>query len=364
MDPTIHPQPQTHDDWRRRRVMRNLKDAIVKDLAASNPSTPITHDLHSYVEQRLQQVFPTFDTPTHPPYAWMIRRAIVELNEVKGSSEEVISRFIEKENKDLPWAHVTLLKHHLRKLCWDGEIMCTNDGKYMLQPDDGDFGQNCGMPKMRLDEDGYDCSDPVLLLERTDQTAEQNCSETLPSLRRRTSREQKQLKKSLAKAKRNLKSLELKKQDDDQSMVAISSSSVTSPVLGYACSLHPLKVMKHDINQPIRREEKKNQEDWQKQTETICGEVKSIVRVVDKQKQPEQQGGKTVGQQQEYQVDVQTKRLESSFDRQCDQNSKDNHQNHQHIVVKRHQSHTESQCQHLLNYPRSWCGQQRVHVER
>ncbi|GKU98044.1 hypothetical protein SLEP1_g11098 [Rubroshorea leprosula] len=252
----------------------------------------------------------------------MIRRAIVELNEVKGSSEEVISRFIEKENKDLPWAHVTLLKHHLRKLCWDGEIMCTNDGKYMLQPDDGDFGQNCGMPKMRLDEDGYDCSDPVLLLERTDQTAEQNCSETLPSLRRRTSREQKQLKKSLAKAKRNLKSLELKKQDDDQSMVAISSSSVTSPILGYACSLHPLKVMKHDINQPMRREEKKNQEDWQKQTETICGEVKSIVRVVDKQKQPEEQGGKTVGQQQEHQVDVQTKRLESSFDRQCDQNSK------------------------------------------
>lgn len=126
----------------------------------------------------------------------------MELNEVEGSSEEVISRFMEKENKDLPWAHVTLLKHHLRKLCWEGEIMSTNDGKYTLQPDDGDSGQNCGMPKMHLDEDGYDCNDPVLRLERTDQTAEQNCSETLPSLRRRTSREPKQLQKSLAKAKR------------------------------------------------------------------------------------------------------------------------------------------------------------------
>lgn len=62
----------------------------------------------------------------------MIERAIQELGEKGGSTEESISRFLEKEYESLPWAHSMLLKHHLGKLCESGEIVVTRPKRYML----------------------------------------------------------------------------------------------------------------------------------------------------------------------------------------------------------------------------------------
>lgn len=62
----------------------------------------------------------------------MIKRAIVELKEESGSTEEAISEFIKREYEDLPWAHTRVLDVHLRKLCLDAEIVCTGSGRYVL----------------------------------------------------------------------------------------------------------------------------------------------------------------------------------------------------------------------------------------
>ena len=70
----------------------------------------------------------------------MIQQAILKLNEECGSSEEAISRFLEKEYEGLPWGHASFLNHHLKKLCRNGEIVCTNNERYMLHMDDGDLG--------------------------------------------------------------------------------------------------------------------------------------------------------------------------------------------------------------------------------
>jgi len=62
----------------------------------------------------------------------MIKRAIKELNEKSGSSEEAISECIKREYDDLPWAHVRVLDVHLRKLCLDGVLVCDENRRYML----------------------------------------------------------------------------------------------------------------------------------------------------------------------------------------------------------------------------------------
>ncbi|KAL8157560.1 hypothetical protein AgCh_002315 [Apium graveolens] len=62
----------------------------------------------------------------------MIHRAIEELNEKRGSSEESISQYIKKEYKDLPLAHNSLLKHHLGELCNSDEILVTRKHLYLL----------------------------------------------------------------------------------------------------------------------------------------------------------------------------------------------------------------------------------------
>ncbi|KAI7750847.1 hypothetical protein M8C21_003044, partial [Ambrosia artemisiifolia] len=77
-------------------------------------------------------------TPNHPPYAAMIYKAICELNKKGGSSEKLISEYIQKEYADLPWAHSTLLKHHLEKLCDRKEICMTDKQCYLLAAADSE----------------------------------------------------------------------------------------------------------------------------------------------------------------------------------------------------------------------------------
>ncbi|KAL0296634.1 UNVERIFIED_CONTAM: hypothetical protein Sradi_6715500 [Sesamum radiatum] len=62
----------------------------------------------------------------------MIERALRELNDKRGSSEDSISRFLEKAYNNLPWADSAFLKHHLQKLYESGDIVVTRDERYML----------------------------------------------------------------------------------------------------------------------------------------------------------------------------------------------------------------------------------------
>lgn len=62
----------------------------------------------------------------------MIERALTELNEKWGSSEESILQYLEKRYDNLPWVHSVLLKHHLEKLCESGDIVMTRDKRYGL----------------------------------------------------------------------------------------------------------------------------------------------------------------------------------------------------------------------------------------
>ncbi|CAI9275949.1 unnamed protein product [Lactuca saligna] len=120
--------------------MEKLKEALIT-FADSNPSI-FRHDgfnSHpSLIEQRFSQFFFDFQTPNHPPYAAMIHKALRELNEKRGSSEESISKYIKQEFVDLPWAHSTFLKHHLEKLCDCKEISITRKKRYLLAGVDSD----------------------------------------------------------------------------------------------------------------------------------------------------------------------------------------------------------------------------------
>lgn len=54
----------------------------------------------------------------------MIFIAITELNEEGGSCQEAISEFIKSKYESLPFAHASLLSHHLAKLVEKREILC------------------------------------------------------------------------------------------------------------------------------------------------------------------------------------------------------------------------------------------------
>ncbi|KAI7993766.1 HMG-Y-related protein A [Camellia lanceoleosa] len=129
--------------------MENFRALAVK-LASSDRDRPLTESRKTLIEKRLRDFFPDFHTPNHPTYASMIYRAILELKEPEGSTEESISEFIRKQYDDLPWAHFTLLKHHLQKLCESGEIVVTSDECYLVA--DGITNLNSGPYSSRKSE--------------------------------------------------------------------------------------------------------------------------------------------------------------------------------------------------------------------
>ncbi|XP_010034691.3 involucrin [Eucalyptus grandis] len=120
--------------------IRKLADVVLANLAklGATNGMPASHSRNS-IEERLSKLFPTFQTPNHPTYALMIRRAIQELNEEGGSSEESISKFIKAEYQDLPWGHTSLLSHHLMKLSECGEIISAPVNCYTLPFGDNNF---------------------------------------------------------------------------------------------------------------------------------------------------------------------------------------------------------------------------------
>jgi hypothetical protein len=65
----------------------------------------------------------------------MIKRAVKELNEESGLTEEAISEFIRREYEDLPFAHARMLHTQLTKLCNNGHLVCKNE-KYVLKEEE------------------------------------------------------------------------------------------------------------------------------------------------------------------------------------------------------------------------------------
>ncbi|KAI5677152.1 hypothetical protein M9H77_08102 [Catharanthus roseus] len=126
------PGPSTPRNDRHATVMEKFKEMIFKFAIASSPTKSLPPLQRSSIERRLDEYFPRFRTPDHPPYSAMIQAAIQKLDEEGASSEEAISQFIRKEYPDLPWAHDTLLKHHLENLCEVGIIVKVSGDLYML----------------------------------------------------------------------------------------------------------------------------------------------------------------------------------------------------------------------------------------
>ncbi|CAJ1939589.1 unnamed protein product [Sphenostylis stenocarpa] len=117
-------------------VMAHLLNAVASEIKKRNPSFNLQPRHYSLLERHLRYLFPTFHTPTHPPYALMISRAILGLKEETGSTKEAISEFIKREYNDLPWAHGRILSVQLEKLCEIGELEFVSDSRYVLKVDE------------------------------------------------------------------------------------------------------------------------------------------------------------------------------------------------------------------------------------
>ncbi|XP_006360458.1 HMG-Y-related protein A-like [Solanum tuberosum] len=115
--------------------MDKLREGIVK-MSNSEPNAPLSEAQNSILQQHLDRLMSGLQTtPDHPPYAWMIEKALQELDEEGGSNEDSISEFIMKNNDSLPRAHTTMLKHHLEKMCERGEIVMIDGGRFSLPGD-------------------------------------------------------------------------------------------------------------------------------------------------------------------------------------------------------------------------------------
>ncbi|KAH0759698.1 hypothetical protein KY290_023191 [Solanum tuberosum] len=115
--------------------MDKLREGIVK-MSNSEPNAPLSETQNSILQQHLDRLMSGLQTtPDHPPYAWMIEKALQELDEEGGSNEDSISESIMKNNDSLPKAHTTMLKHHLEKMCERGEIVMIDGGQFLLPGD-------------------------------------------------------------------------------------------------------------------------------------------------------------------------------------------------------------------------------------
>ncbi|PRQ18465.1 putative High mobility group protein HMGA, plant [Rosa chinensis] len=137
-------------------MINKLAGAVMEKLAFSDPSKTLTPDQKNDIKRRLCRLLPAFHTPDHPTYAVMIRRAIEELNEEQGSTEEAISKYIREKFDGLPLAHASFLSLHLKKLNERGEIVCVSKNCYMLPTDKGDsLSRRKCVPKQKKTRKGW-----------------------------------------------------------------------------------------------------------------------------------------------------------------------------------------------------------------
>ncbi|XP_050256873.1 uncharacterized protein LOC126702243 isoform X7 [Quercus robur] len=129
--------------------LNKLTDAVMTKFESSYPSHTLRPDLRNQIEECICKKLPDLHTPDHPTYALMIRRAIEELNDRKGSTMEAISKFILEGVEDLPWAHASFLSHHLSKLSESGEIIKVSENCYRLPSEKSNSLPKRGLKKKR-----------------------------------------------------------------------------------------------------------------------------------------------------------------------------------------------------------------------
>ncbi|KAK2429966.1 winged-helix DNA-binding transcription factor family protein [Trifolium repens] len=154
-------------DERNKVVREKLKKSLLFRIVAINPNSSSTinsPNISSFIDSRLQHphsrslcvdpavfflmasepvisklclipimVIWLFSSALNP--FWMIKRAVKELNEESGLTEEAISEFIRREYEDLPFARARMLYTQLTKLCNNGHLVCKN-GKYVLKEEE------------------------------------------------------------------------------------------------------------------------------------------------------------------------------------------------------------------------------------
>ncbi|XP_056847166.1 uncharacterized protein LOC108817626 isoform X2 [Raphanus sativus] len=81
----------------------------------------------------------------------MIFTAITELNEEGGSCQEAISEFIKSKYESLPFAHTSLLTHHLAKLVEKREILCDCNNYCYTLPGERKTGSSSSTDAERKD---------------------------------------------------------------------------------------------------------------------------------------------------------------------------------------------------------------------
>ncbi|RAL40254.1 hypothetical protein DM860_008394 [Cuscuta australis] len=119
--------------YRPKNPTENLRALLMKMVASCSPSQSLSPVQKSFVNRKLREFFPhSRPSPDHPPYSWMILNAIEKLDNEGGCNAEEISHYILKQYPNLPWAHETLLSHHLVNLRENGEIFETTHGSYAL----------------------------------------------------------------------------------------------------------------------------------------------------------------------------------------------------------------------------------------
>ncbi|KAK7252001.1 hypothetical protein RIF29_35664 [Crotalaria pallida] len=112
-----------------------------------NPSLADDEEISYTLQQKLPHIFPSSHIPNHLPYPLMIENALKGLDERNGSTEEAISDFIKRENKELPMAHATILHTQLKMLCVSGDLVCNDGLRYVFVVDDvGGMSDDGGEP--------------------------------------------------------------------------------------------------------------------------------------------------------------------------------------------------------------------------
>ncbi|OMO60604.1 Histone H1/H5 [Corchorus capsularis] len=316
------------------RKSSRLKEAIIAKLAAvSNPSMPLSADL---VQLRLAQFFPNFETPSHPPYASMIQKAILELKEEGGSTEEAISRFMEKEYESLPWAHASFLSHHLKKLSRNREILCVNNDLYMLPGNGGVVADGEEIHHGLKIEDRVGKEDQTLVLAngreaevadgwsgvKGDQTEE---SADRFKSKRQTVKVNQNVKAFLQRIMSCEEELEGKQESvgeiREQSQNLSRQIEVVEEIDQEKAKL--AEVLKDDIPRPVMGEEKKVTEEQQQQIKGASEVIESVVVMTGEQEKPQQ--GKMISEEcsrQDQQIDIRTKVQVFSCDGQDGKNLK------------------------------------------
>ncbi|KAL8161245.1 hypothetical protein V2J09_012734 [Rumex salicifolius] len=111
--------------------MEKLRESVI-NLASSNLNAELSSSQIALIDRHLHESFPLgLRVPSHPTYSTMVLRAITEIDEEDGSSENSISEYIKANYDDLPWAHKSILSHHLNRLCYDGLVVLTATNRYL-----------------------------------------------------------------------------------------------------------------------------------------------------------------------------------------------------------------------------------------